>query len=132
MMLNAGRGNPNFLALTPRYGFSQLGLFALSESERHFGYMPERIGGHSDREGIEARFDIFIQSNWEVEGTQFLNAAVSYVKDHLGFPAGDFYHSAFALDMMFIIVTYPVQAGKTEPSRKDVAIGAIKEFALYG
>ena len=28
-MLNAGRGNPNFLATIPRYGFFQLGLFAM-------------------------------------------------------------------------------------------------------
>ncbi len=90
-LLNAGRGNPNFVSLTPRYAFTQLGLFALSESERHFGYM-DGIGGHSDREGIEARFEIFVRENWNVEGVRFLNAAVSYVKDHLGFSAGDFLH----------------------------------------
>ena len=28
-MLNAGRGNPNFLATVPRHGFWQLGLFAM-------------------------------------------------------------------------------------------------------
>ena len=91
MMLNAGRGNPNFLALIPRYGFSMLGRFAISEAERHFGYM-EVIGGHSDREGIEARFEIFVRSNWNDKGARFLNSAVSYVKDHLGFDAGDFIH----------------------------------------
>ncbi len=90
MMLNAGRGNPNFLSLIPRYGFLQLGRFALSEAERHFGYMDDLIGGHSDREGIEARFEIFVRSNWEAKGVKFLNAAVSYVKDYLGFSAGDF------------------------------------------
>ena len=34
LMLNAGRGNPNFLATAPRHGFFQLGLFAMSEAER--------------------------------------------------------------------------------------------------
>lgn len=34
LMLNAGRGNPNFLATVPRHGFWQLGLFAMTESER--------------------------------------------------------------------------------------------------
>lgn len=33
-MLNAGRGNPNRVALTPRHGFFQFGLFSLEESER--------------------------------------------------------------------------------------------------
>ncbi len=92
MMLNAGRGNPNFLSLIPRYGFLQLGKFALSEAERHFGYMDDLIGGHSDREGIEARFEIFVRNHWEEKGVKFLNAAVSYVKDYLGFSAGDFLH----------------------------------------
>ncbi len=92
MMLNAGRGNPNFLALVPRHAFLELGKFALSEAERHFGYMGDIIGGHSDREGIEARFEIFVRNNWGERGVEFLNAAVSYVKDYLGFSAGDFLH----------------------------------------
>ena len=33
VMLNAGRGNPNFLATWPRQAFFQLGVFALQESE---------------------------------------------------------------------------------------------------
>ncbi|WP_457741338.1 bifunctional aspartate transaminase/aspartate 4-decarboxylase [Thermococcus sp.] len=92
MMLNAGRGNPNFLALIPRYAYLQLGKFALSEAERHFGYMGGLIGGHSDREGIEARFEIFVRNHWNERGTAFLNSAVSYVRDYLGFSAGDFLH----------------------------------------
>ncbi|WP_457752031.1 bifunctional aspartate transaminase/aspartate 4-decarboxylase [Thermococcus sp.] len=92
MMLNAGRGNPNFLALIPRYAYLQLGKFALSEAERHFGYMGGLIGGHSDREGIESRFEIFVRNHWDEKGTAFLNSAVSYVRDYLGFSAGDFLH----------------------------------------
>jgi len=92
VMLNAGRGNPNFLALVPRYAYLQLGKFALSEAERHFGYMGGLIGGQSDREGIEARFEIFVRNHWNEDGTAFLNSAVSYVKDYLGFSAGDFLH----------------------------------------
>ena len=34
MMLNAGRGNPNFLATHPRRAFIRLGEFAMEESER--------------------------------------------------------------------------------------------------
>jgi len=118
MMLNAGRGNPNFLSLTPRYGFSQLGLFALNESKRHFGYMPEKIGGHSDREGIESRFEIFIQNNWETEGTQFLSAAVSYIKDYLGFSAGDFLHE---MVQAYLGCNYPVPDRMLNLSEKIVA-----------
>ncbi|MCU4434184.1 bifunctional aspartate transaminase/aspartate 4-decarboxylase, partial [Acinetobacter bereziniae] len=45
MMLNAGRGNPNFLATIPRRAFFQLGLFSATESEFSFSYMPEGLGG---------------------------------------------------------------------------------------
>jgi hypothetical protein len=45
MMLNAGRGNPNFLATAPRHGFFQLGLFAMGEAERCAGGMPQGVAG---------------------------------------------------------------------------------------
>ncbi len=57
LMLNAGRGNPNFLATVPRHGFLQLGHFAMIESERAFSYLPEGVGGFPRRAGIEERFD---------------------------------------------------------------------------
>jgi aspartate 4-decarboxylase len=89
-MLNAGRGNPNFLATLPRRAFFQLGLFAMSEAERSFVYMPEGVGGFPRREGIEARFDIFAQARAEAPGIRFLVQALSYVRDQLGLDGGDF------------------------------------------
>jgi len=95
-MLNAGRGNPNFLATVPRHGFFQLGLFALQESERSFAYMPEGVGGHPDAEGIEARFEIFLAANRAVPGVAFLAAAISYVRDQLDLPVAGFLHELVA------------------------------------
>jgi aspartate 4-decarboxylase len=89
-MLNAGRGNPNFLATIPRHGFWQLGLFAMRESERSFAHMPEGLGGFPNREGLEERFEIFARDNKGVPGVDFLRAAVSYVRDQLGLSAGEF------------------------------------------
>lgn len=89
-MLNAGRGNPNFLATIPRHGFWQLGLFAMRESERSFAYMPEGIGGFPKREGIEERFEIFAREFKDTPGIAFLAGAVSYVRDQLGLNAADF------------------------------------------
>jgi aspartate 4-decarboxylase len=89
-MLNAGRGNPNFVATIPRHGFWQLGLFAMRESERSFAYMPEGIGGFPRRDGLEERFDLFLRENKGVPGIDFLRGAVSYVRDQLGLSAGDF------------------------------------------
>ncbi|MCG5075670.1 bifunctional aspartate transaminase/aspartate 4-decarboxylase [Paraburkholderia tagetis] len=89
-MLNAGRGNPNFLATIPRHGFWQLGLFAMRESERSFAYMREGVGGFPQREGIVERFDLFVRENKGEAGIEFLAGAVSYVRDQLGLSAGDF------------------------------------------
>ncbi|MDY7578953.1 bifunctional aspartate transaminase/aspartate 4-decarboxylase [Herbaspirillum sp. RTI4] len=89
LMLNAGRGNPNFLATTPRHGFFQFGLFAMSEAERSYMYM-EDIGGFPQRDGIEARFEIFAKAHPGVPGVDFIEAAVSYVRDQLGLSVGDF------------------------------------------
>ncbi|MDM0032944.1 bifunctional aspartate transaminase/aspartate 4-decarboxylase [Variovorax sp. J22P271] len=89
LMLNAGRGNPNFLATTPRHGFFQFGLFAMSEAERSYVYMDD-VGGFPQREGIEARFEIFTRTHRNVPGVRFIEAAVSYVRDQLGLSAGDF------------------------------------------
>lgn len=95
-MLNAGRGNPNFLATLPRHGFFQFGLFALKEAERSYGYLPEGVGSHPLKDGIEARFDNFVEANKTVSGVLFLNAAVAYVRDQLGLSAPAFLHEMAA------------------------------------
>jgi aspartate 4-decarboxylase len=89
-MLNAGRGNPNFLATVPRHGFWQLGLFAMRESERSFAHMPEGLGGFPKREGLEERFEIFARDYKGTPGIDFLRGALSYVRDQLGLNGGEF------------------------------------------
>ena len=125
MMLNAGRGNPNFLSLVPRHGFFQLGLFAMTESERSFGYMPEGIGGHCEREGIEARFELFVDRHREVDGVAFLRSAVSYVRDQLGFSAGDFLHE---MVQGILACNYPVPDRMLTLTEKVVAHYLRKEM----
>jgi aspartate 4-decarboxylase len=88
MMLDAGRGNPNWVTTTPRHGFFQLGLFALSEAERSFTDM-EHFGGYTQADGLKARFDQFIQKNTGVAGIDFLQQAVAYAEQQLGIPAAD-------------------------------------------
>ncbi len=105
LMLNAGRGNPNFLATTPRHAFWRLGLFAMREAERSFAYMPEGLGGFPRLQGIEDRFEIYAREQTGVEGIEFLKGAVSYVRDQLGHDAG-----VFLYDMCEAILgcNYPV------------------------
>ncbi len=90
IFLNAGRGNPNFLATEPRHGFFQFGLFAMKESENAFSYLSQGIGGFPQKEGLKNRFDIFINEHKNTSGISFIRKAVSYVRDHLGLPENDF------------------------------------------
>lgn len=91
-MLNAGRGNPNFLATLPRRGFFRLGLFAVAESELSFSYMQQGVGGLPRIDGIEGRFERYTSENHEQEGVDFLRRALSFVRDQLGLSASDFLH----------------------------------------
>src|SRR2546429_6761067 len=53
--LNAGRGNPNWIATTPREGYFLLGQFAITESKRVMEH-PAGIGGKPPAPGIAGRF----------------------------------------------------------------------------
>ncbi len=81
LMLNAGRGNPNWVALIPRHGFFQFGLFALAESERK----PHRpgLGGTPEKEGIAKRFEAFSKKNSNLPGVNFLQRAFLYAREVL-------------------------------------------------
>ncbi|GAA3663151.1 MULTISPECIES: bifunctional aspartate transaminase/aspartate 4-decarboxylase [Acetobacter] len=95
-MLDAGRGNPNFLATLPRQGFFQLGMFAAADSALTFSYMAEGVGGMPRRAGMEARFEAFLAANKDVPGVAFLRRALSYVRDQMGLPADAFLLEATA------------------------------------
>ena len=92
VMLNAGRGNPNFLATVPRHAFFQLGLFAMAEAERCAAGMPEGVAGLPAVEGIGARFETFAQARRDMPGIAFLRAALCYARDQLGVADGAFLH----------------------------------------
>lgn len=84
MMLNAGRGNPNFLAIAPRRAFLQLGEFALQEAERSYSYLNSGFGGLPDADGMLQRFEVFRHNHEDAVGMRFIEAALSLVKDQLG------------------------------------------------
>ncbi|UJR19990.1 hypothetical protein I4U23_023124 [Adineta vaga] len=79
-MINAGRGNPNFLATTPRYAFCQLMLFALRESELRSTHSTEGIGSFPEYKGIEERFELFLHENKNSNGITFLCDMVLYIR----------------------------------------------------
>ncbi|WP_285294931.1 bifunctional aspartate transaminase/aspartate 4-decarboxylase [Aureimonas altamirensis] len=125
MMLNAGRGNPNFLATLPRRAFFQLGLFAAAESELSFSYLPNGVGGLPKIEGIEGRFERFCADNRGSEGVLFLARAMSYVRDQIGLSASDFLHEMIE---GILGCNYPVPPRMLRLSEKIVRDYIVKEM----
>ncbi|MCD6534150.1 MAG: bifunctional aspartate transaminase/aspartate 4-decarboxylase [Deltaproteobacteria bacterium] len=84
-MINAGRGNPNWVATVPRAGFFQLGLFALNEADRAPSFKErEGFGGAGEKEGLGDRFKQFVADNRSVAGVAFLEKALNYCTGELG------------------------------------------------
>src|SRR5215218_10043083 len=71
--INAGRGNPNWIATEPREAFFTLGHFALTESKRVMD-LPPGIGGMAKAPGITARFEAWLAANAALPGAPFLAA----------------------------------------------------------
>lgn len=84
LLLNAGRGNPNFLATLPRKAFLRIGEFALEESERSYSYLDSGFGGQPSLDGIVNRFESFAGRFTDDPGVGFLRAALAYADDQLG------------------------------------------------
>ncbi|MCL4112930.1 UNVERIFIED_CONTAM: hypothetical protein GTU68_040485 [Idotea baltica] len=79
-MINAGRGNPNWVATAPREAFFQLGMFALEESKSNFsGY--EGFGGMGIQQDISLRFLQFCEKHEDQEGVQFLIEAFQFITE---------------------------------------------------
>lgn len=104
-LLDAGRGNPNFLATMPRRAFVRLGEFAINESERAYSYLDAGLGGIPDGVGIVERFDTFASSYKDDAAVQFLEKSLSYVKDRLGIEKQAFLHE---LVNAYLGCNYPV------------------------
>jgi aspartate 4-decarboxylase len=104
LMLNAGRGNPNFLATLPRWAFLSLGDFALRESERSYSYLDSGFGGLPEHDGIVQRFDAYAAHHRQTDGVRFLRSSISYVKDQLGLDQDAF---LFEMAGAFLGSTYP-------------------------
>jgi aspartate 4-decarboxylase len=83
MMLNAGRGNPNWIAIEPRAAFFRLGEFAVSEARR-VALGPD-FGGLPKKRGIAKRLRAFLAEHSGVPGNALLERGVEYARDVHGF-----------------------------------------------
>lgn len=78
-LLNAGRGNPNWIATESRAAFFLLGTFGLEEAERTMNMPPFGLGGMPQKDGCAQRFCDFIQKHGGEPGASFLKRCYDYL-----------------------------------------------------
>lgn len=78
-LLNAGRGNPNWIATEPRSAFFLLGKFAIEESERTMNVPPVGLAGMPKKHGCAQRFCDFLGQHADEPGADFLKRAYDYL-----------------------------------------------------
>lgn len=76
VLLNAGRGNPNWTASTPRQSIFTLGQFAVNESQRV--WCDGDLAGMPEKQGIYDRFKTYYNERKNVEGIELLDKIIDY------------------------------------------------------
>lgn len=102
-LLNAGRGNPNWTAATPREAFFTFGIFAVEETRRVWN--DDDLAGMPKKEGIAERFYDFLDKNKEMPGIELLRRISDYGIKNQGFDADSW---IFELTDSIIGDNYPV------------------------
>lgn len=75
-VLDAGRGNPNWTAATPREAFFTFGQFAVSETRETWN--ENDLAGMPRKEGIATRFYKYIYENLNMPGAKLAKDIVDY------------------------------------------------------
>lgn len=86
--LNAGRGNPNWVATAPREAFCLLGLWAIEEARNEF-YMRPGIAGVPSSEGLGESLRSFLRDNSGRRGAKLLMDSIDYCEKELGIDPDD-------------------------------------------
>ncbi|MFD6422114.1 bifunctional aspartate transaminase/aspartate 4-decarboxylase [Streptomyces sp. NPDC060198] len=89
-MLNAGRGNPNWVATGPREAYHALGYFALSECKRV--WTADNLGGMPEQKGCAERFASFARAHPDLPGMELLQASFELAVKRFGFDPDAFVH----------------------------------------
>ncbi len=88
VLLNAGRGNPNWVATGAREALFVLGVFAIGESRRAWDPKDSargEMGGAPRKDGIARRLRAFLARQPATPGAGLLRKALSYGVSKLGF-----------------------------------------------
>lgn len=89
-LLDAGRGNPNWTAATPREAFFTFGLFAVEETKKV--WQNGDLAGMPGKNGIADRLFNYIKEHPSSPGIKLLKSIVDYGIDTLGFQPDAWVH----------------------------------------
>ncbi len=89
-MLNAGRGNPNWIAATPREAFFTLGQFAMQETRST--WRDADLAGMPMTVNISARLTAYLEQHQDAPGVDFLKEVLDYGSINWGFSPDAWIH----------------------------------------
>lgn len=87
-VLNAGRGNPNFLNTTARQAFCQLSMFA-AELANTYEAHPD-LGLRPEKDGIAGKLKNYLNKKTGEDGAAFLKSSIDYAEKNLGLDPDEF------------------------------------------
>lgn len=87
-LLDAGRGNPNWTAATPREAFFTFGQFAVNETRLNWNLGD--LAGMPNKENIADRFYKYIEENSFMPGAFLTKNIIDYGINHLNFDGDEF------------------------------------------
>ncbi len=123
MMLNAGRGNPNWTAATPRQAFFTFGQFAVEETQRTWS--DKDLAGMPEKPGIYERFLVYTRHHSDAPGVQLIKDIIEYGITEHGFDPDSW---VFELTDAIIGDNYPVPDRMLIHTEKVVKDYIIKEM----
>ena len=127
--LNAGRGNPNWIATEPREAFFLLGQFAITESKRVLD-LPPGVGGMPRARGIADRLAAWLKEHANLPGSEFLGALVPWSVAKFGFDADRFRPRARRFDHRRQLSGAGPDAGAQRADRSRIpAVGDVRAAA---
>lgn len=91
IFLNAGRGNPNWIATKAREAFFLLGQFAITEAKSVFQH-PAGLAGMPPAKGVKNRFDQWIRTHDGSAGAETLSNVIGFAIVKFGFDPDAFMH----------------------------------------
>ena len=143
-LLDAGRGNPNWIAATPRDAFFTFGHFAVQESRNVWSEYD--LAGMAKKEGIYNRFCDFVKKNPLAPGIELLEKIIQYGVSEGGFDGdawvyelvdgiiGDNYPNPDRMltHIETVVNDYLIQELGYKKNEEGCSKGSFKTFAVEG